>query len=150
MCGDCVCRPPSGRSIPGGLDHGSRISFSRLLLRAHARGGFSVHVSSLSPVCRNCRNCRTILSDCRTLSDTVGRWKTVEDSKHPVTTENCCRNDCRTLSDAVGLSDCRTVGLSEDCRILSDPAVGLSDRGSARHRHTASWPRRIASTQAST
>ena len=88
MCGDCVCRPPSGRSIPGGLDHGSRISFSRLLLRAHARGGFSVHVSSLSPVCRNCRNCRTILSDCRTLSDTVGRWKTVEDSKHPVTTEN--------------------------------------------------------------
>ena len=24
MCADCVFRPPSGRSIPGGLDHGSR------------------------------------------------------------------------------------------------------------------------------
>jgi hypothetical protein len=24
LCGDCVFRPPSGRSIPGGLDHGSR------------------------------------------------------------------------------------------------------------------------------
>ena len=35
---------------------------------------------------------------------------------------------CRTLSD------CRTVGLSDvsDCRILSDPGVGLSDRGSGR------------------
>ena len=29
MCGDCVCRPPSGRSIPGGLDFGSRIFHPR-------------------------------------------------------------------------------------------------------------------------
>ena len=48
------------------------------------------------------------------------------------------------LSDTVGLSDCRTVGLSENCRTLSESTVGLSDRvqitNSYRHTHKViSW-----------
>ena len=53
-----------------------------------------------------------------TAPGTVGRWT------NTITKES--------LSDTVGqLSDCWTVGPSENCRTLSDTTVGLSDRGSS-------------------
>ena len=88
----------------------------------------------LSPGCRNCRNCRTRVSDCRTLSDTVGLsavgnvgpYRTLSEPVGTCWTIGCITTRdllsdavgrCRTLSDAVGrcrtLSDCRTLSGSE-------------------------------------
>ena len=88
------------------------------------------------------------LSDCRTLSDTVGRCRTVSECRTVGLSD--AEYDSMTLfdtvhspsqaesvSDSVGqvseVSDCRTVGMSE-CRtsvgLVSECSVGMSDRGS--------------------
>ena len=78
-------------------------------------------------------DCRIQIEHCRTVGRTVGlselsdMRETVEDSRSHVVTQIYCRTPCRTLSDCrilsetVGLSDCRTVGLSE----YSSDTVGL-------------------------
>ena len=73
----------------------------------------------------NCRNCRKIskLSELSELSDALSGHLTVADHGARGSTVGHCR----------GLSDCRTVGtvgLSDNCRALSESTVGLSDRGS--------------------
>jgi hypothetical protein len=77
-------------------------------------------------------DCPIQIEHCRTVGRTVGlselsdMRETVEDSRSHVVTQIYCRTPVG-LSDTVGLSDCRTVGLSEYCRIvgiLSD-TVGL-------------------------
>jgi hypothetical protein len=71
--------------------------------------------------------CQTVgLSDYRTLSDCrmYGRQYGIILTQQ--ITVGMAVGHCRT----VGLSDCRTVGLSDECRILSEHTVGLSDRGS--------------------
>jgi hypothetical protein len=45
-----------------------------------------------------------------------------------VVTEELLVDTVGQLSETVGLSDRQTVGLSENCRTLSESTVGLSDR----------------------
>eukprot|EP00966_Prymnesium_polylepis_P032150 748159-Prymnesium_polylepis.2 len=83
-------------------------------------GEYVKRMQRLEDMHMNCRTAVGTVGQLLELSDscrTVERTGDMEDRAGAWYGRVYCRDDCRTLSDTVGLSDCRTVGLSDDCRM---------------------------------